>query len=242
MSLKQIVELIMDESKPRYIRAISLFEFQTAIFRPKAFERLIEAESILRAPTKISRTARIFVAIRILEKIEADLRNNFAADKTYRSIFDDVIAANGGWSRIRHSPSARNFDRGTRLKGKNKKAEAQAAANIVDYSYRFSKHLANATYGKRKNPGGVNAAKYVVRNAYRPFSSESSIKSYWRKYQFPAIFLFLMFNQKFHLKPPRVSSKKFLEKLLRQADDIEEIRRFFLRVPNCARCTIETKI
>jgi hypothetical protein len=41
-----------------------------------------------------------------------------------------VIAANGGWRRIRHSPSAHNFDSGTHLKG-NKKDEAQAAANIV---------------------------------------------------------------------------------------------------------------
>ena len=53
------------------------------------------------------------------------------------------------------------------------------------------------------------------------------MKSYWRKYQFTAIFLFLIFNLKFDLKPPRVSKSNFLEKLLRQADDIEELRRFF---------------
>ena len=236
MSLNQIVELLIDESKSQYTRAISLFEFQTAIYRPKAFKRLVEAQVHFCAPTKILRTARVFAAIRILEKIEADLKQkkdksaisiqDLAADEAYRSIFDDVIAANGGWRRIRHSPSARNFDRGTHLKG-NKKVEAQAAANIVDYSYRFSKHLANAHPGKRKNPGGVEAAKYVVRNAVRPVAGESAMKSYWRKYQFTAIFLFLIFNLKFDLKPPRVSKSNFLEKLLRQADDIEELRRFF---------------
>src|ERR1700686_2585623 len=148
MSLNQIVGLLIDESISRYIRAISLFEFQTAIFRPKSFERLIEAQVGLRAPTQILRTARTFAAIKILEKIESDLKDNkkvpvisiqdLAADETYRSIFDDVIAANGGWSRIRHSPSARSFDRRNHLKGKEK-TEPQAAANVVDYSYRFSK-------------------------------------------------------------------------------------------------------
>jgi hypothetical protein len=35
-----------------------------------------------------------------------------------------------------------------------------------------------------------------------------------------------MFNQKFDLKPPRVSSTKFIEKILQQTDNIEELRRF----------------
>src|SRR5580704_9762281 len=149
MSLNDIVSQRIDESNPKYFRAISLFEFQTAMYRPKAFKRLIEAQVGLRAPTKILRTARVFAAIRILEKIETDLKHkkgqsavsiqHLAADEAYRSIFDDVIAANGGWRRIRHSPSAHSFDRGTYLKGR-KKAKAQAAANIVDYSYSFSKH------------------------------------------------------------------------------------------------------
>jgi hypothetical protein len=126
MSLKQIVELLIDETKSRYIRAISLYEFQTAIYRPKAFERLIKAQVGPRAPTEILRTARILAAIRILEKIEVDLNHSksirdLVVDETYCSIFDDVIAVNDGWRRIRHSPSARNFDRGTRLKGNNKK-------------------------------------------------------------------------------------------------------------------------
>jgi hypothetical protein len=242
MSLDQIVERLIDETKSRYIRAISLYEFQTAIFRPKAFERLIKAQVGLRAPTEILRTARIFAAIRVLERIELNLNHNksirnLVADETYRSIFDDVIAVNDGWRRIRHSPSVRNFDRGTRLKVKNRKVEAQAAANIVDYSYRFSKHLANVHHGKRINPGGVDAAKYVVRNSVKPFVSKSSMKDYWRRYQYSAIFLFLIFNQKFDLKPPRVGSTGFLERLLRQTDDIEELRRFF-----CAYQTVSAAL
>ena len=107
MSLNHLVELLIDESKSRYMRAIRLFEFQTAVSHPKAFKLLVATQGDVRAPTRILRTARIFAAIKILEKIEADLKQgkddrfisiqDLAADEDYRSIFDDVIATNGGW-------------------------------------------------------------------------------------------------------------------------------------------------
>jgi hypothetical protein len=234
MSLKQIVELMLDESKPRYIRAITLFEFQTAVFRPKAFERLIEAKVGLRAPTEILRTARIFAAIKILEKIETDLRQkradsiislrDLAADEDYRSVFDDVIATNGGWTRIRHSQSARTFDDSMEAR----KEEAQAAAGIVDFSYRFLKSPASTQYPGRSNPGGVEAARYVVRISYEPqIGKKTTIKSRWRKYQVPAVFVYLLLIQRFDLGPPRVGSKEFVEVLMRQVGDIAALRRYF---------------
>jgi hypothetical protein len=175
MSLNQIVELLIDESKSQYTRAITLFEFQTAVYRPKAFDHLIKANEVgLRAPTRILRTARIFAAIKILEEIEVDLSQkradsvislrDLAANEDYRSVFDDVIATNGGWTRIRHSQSARTFDESMAAK----KKEAQAAAGIVDFSYRFFKNRASTQYPGRKNPGGVEAARYVVRISYEP--------------------------------------------------------------------------
>jgi hypothetical protein len=234
MGLNRIVGLLIDESKSRYVRAITLFEFQTAVFRPKAFDRLIEAKGGLRAPTEILRTARIFAAIKILEEIEVDLRQkradsvislrDLAADEDYRSIFDDVIAANGGWTRIRHSQSARTFDKSMKCRKKN----AQAAAEIVDFSYRFSKHLASRQYPGRRNPGGVEAAKYVVRKTYEPHIGEkTTIKNRWRTYQVPAVFVYLLLNQGFDLGPPRVGSKEFVEVLLRQAGDIDVLRKYF---------------
>jgi hypothetical protein len=112
MSLKEIVGPLIDESQSLYIRAISLFEFQTAVYRPKAFKHLIEGPTGLRAPTKILRTARIYAAIKILEEIEADLKQktsdrvtsiqDCAANEEYRNVFA-VFAANGGFRRLRHS-------------------------------------------------------------------------------------------------------------------------------------------
>jgi len=236
MGLNQVVELLINEdaSISRYHRAISLFEFQTAVYRPKAFQRFVKTQAALSAPTKILRTARIFAAIRILEKIEKDLKQkkndrvisiqDLAADEAYRSIFDDVIASNGGWTRIRHSPSARNFDWGTHVKDRRK---ARAAARIVDFSYRFSEHKVSLQYPGRKNPGGVEAGRYVVRKAYGRHVSKSTIKTWWREYQCSSPFLYLLLKQGFDLKPPKVSSKYFLEVLLRQVDDVGALRRYF---------------
>jgi hypothetical protein len=234
MSLDQIVQLLVDETKSRYIRAITLFEFQTALYRPKAFERLIEGEVGLRAPTAILRTARIFAAIKILEKIEADLRQkradsiislrDLAADEDYLNVFDDVIATNGGWTRIRHSQSARTFD--NRMKASKNKA--QAAAGIVDFSYRFFKNPPSTAYPDRRNPGGVEAARYVVRTSYAPkIGKKSTIKNRWREYQVPAVFVYLLLNQGFDLGPPRVGSKGFVEVLMRQVGDVAVLRSYF---------------
>ena len=246
MSLNQIVGLLIDESQSLYIRAISLFEFQTAVYRPKAFERLIEAQVGLRAPTKILRTARIYAAIRILEDIEANLKQkksdrvmsiqDSAANEEYRNIFA-VFAANGGWRRLRHSQSARNFDKSTMAKH----IEAQVVANIVDFSCRYSKHLAGEQYPGRTNPGGVHAAKYVVRNGYKPTFGESTIKSRWREYQLPAIFLYLMHYQKFDVRPCRVGSKHFLDALLQQAGNTDELRRYFCAYQTVCAALLERK-
>ena len=237
MSLDHIVELLIkdDASISRYQRAISLFEFQVAIYYPKSFECLVVTRGGVPAPTKRLRTARIFAAIRILEKIDADLKQqknirgisirDLAADEIYKSVFDDEIFANGGWLRIRRSMTDREFDYNI----DERCSEARVAANIVDYLYRFPKHLASEKLPKTKRRilGGVDAAKYVVRNAYKPHIGKSTMKSRWREYKLSAIFLYLIFNQKFNMRPCRVSSKEFLDDILRQVDNIDELRRYF---------------
>jgi hypothetical protein len=233
MSLEHIVERLIDESKSSYSRAIDLFEFQTAVYRPKAsFQRLIATQRDARAPTKVLRTARIFAAIRILEKIEEDLREkrdssvvslrDLAADEDYRSIFDDVIATNGGWRRIRQSQSVMAFDESMKCR----KKEAKPAAKIVDFSYRYSKHLSSSKYPGKKNPGGVEAAKYVVRKAYN-FGKKTTIKNRWKGYKVTAVFVYLLLMRDFDFGPPRVGSRKFVEVLLRQVSNIDGLRKFF---------------
>jgi hypothetical protein len=109
-----------------------------------------------------------------------------------------------------------------------KKKEAQASAGIVDFSYRFFKNRASTQYPGRKNPGGVEAARYVVRISYEPqIGKKTTIKGRWREYQVPAVFVYLLLNQRFDLGPPRVGSKEFVEVLMRQVGDIAALRSYF---------------
>ncbi|HEY2245224.1 MAG: hypothetical protein WAV38_17100 [Xanthobacteraceae bacterium] len=246
MSLKHIVELLIKDSEPtsRFLRALRLFEFQVSVFYRKSFDLLVASESNVTAPTAKLKKAQILAAIKILEKIEADLKQKqnlsvisireLAADENYQSIFDDVIVTNGGWSRIIQSISARAFDKNIAARC----SEAETAVNIVDFSYRFSKHPASTRNTRRKNPGGVDSAKYVVRKAYKPIAGgESVVKKRWRKYSSPAIFLYLMLTQKFDLQPPQINSTEFVDKLLKQADNIDELRRYF-----CAYQTVHAAL
>jgi hypothetical protein len=147
-----------------------------------------------------------------------------APNQDYQSIYDNLFVPNGGWSKVLHSMQVGEFDEAIK-EGRN---SAQTAANIIDFSYRFSENPPNINYGKRKNPGGVEAAKYVVRNACKPACGESTIKGVWGSYRSTAIFLYLMLSQKnFDLQPPPLNSKKFADRLLRQADNVDEIRKYF---------------
>ena len=237
MSLEHLVQSLISEgdSTARVFRAIKLFEFEVALLHPNSFELLLKNEGVSTESTARLRSARIFAAIKILEKIEADVKKarnvnlisirDLAADEYYRSVFDDIIFANGGWYRIRHSMRARDFDSNI----DDRSDEAKAAANVVDFSYRFSINGTRSPSSRRRNPGGLDAARYVVRTArsYKSASSETKMKNRWRAYGSTAIFLYLILNQKFDLKPPRVSSGKFLEDLWRQADDVDQLRCFF---------------
>lgn len=237
MSLERFVQpLISDGDTPsRLFRAIKLFEFQVALLNKSSFYAIVNNENDAPAPTPKMQMARNFAAIKILEKIETDLKKeknvplisirDLAAIDDYRAIFDDVIAANGGWFRIRHSMSAGDFDRDVNARSD----EARAAANIVDFSYRFSSLDTLSPKDGRENPGGLDSARYVARTAgsYRSACSETTIKNRWREYRPSAIFLYLIFNQKVDLRPPRLQSKSFVDNLLRQSDDVDSLRRFF---------------
>lgn len=232
MSLDTVVTAILGENGPQslYDRAIRLYEFQIAIFHRTSFARLLKAEDDTRAATKRLKTARIFVALKFFEKIERDLKQersvNFmtyrdlAGHEQYCRLFDDVFAKNGGWSRIRHSEDASTFDEDIDARC----AEARVVANVVDFSYRFSIYCK-----ERKLSGGVDNARYVLEKApeYKSSIGESQIKNRWREYKQSSIFLYLLLVQNFDLRPPRISSTNFLAKLLKQADNTAELRRFF---------------
>lgn len=75
--------------------------------------------------------------------------------------------------------------------------------------------------------GGLDTAKYVVQHACRPSVSSSTIKSHWSRYNSAAIFLYLILTQDFPLQPPEITSAEFVDDLLQQANNFDELRRFF---------------
>jgi len=233
MSLDWIIQLIINNrgTASPYMRAINLFEFQIAVTDSKSFEELGVAKKINCAPSKLLQTARIFAAIRFLETIESKLRERNAGnavsikqcgeDRDYQMIFDDVIARNGGWWRIRHSPSVRSFDNGI----KSRLEEAEAVAKYIDFSYRYDKYPI-----KPHRRGGRTAAKYVVRTAPSfgaPEMKRTKSKDLWSEFGSPAPFLYLLLIQDFPLKPLRVGSETFSDDLLKQAEDVATLRHFF---------------
>jgi hypothetical protein len=233
MSLDWIIQLIIDNrgTASPYMRAINLFEFQIAVTDSKSFDELVVAEKINCAPSKLLQTARIFAAIRFLETIESKLRERnagnavsikqYAEDRDYQMIFDDVIARNGGWRRIRHSPSVRSFDR----KIISRFEEAEAVAKYIDFSYRYDKYPITP-----HRIGGITAAKYVVRTATSfgaPKMKRTKSKDLWSEFDSAAPFLYLLLIQDFPLKSPRVGSETFSDDLLKQAEDVATLRRFF---------------
>jgi len=232
MSLTRIINTIIDDSSAAspYLRAIRLFELQVAIFNPNSFHKLVSTGKEDRAPSRLLQTARIFAAIKFLEEIEAKLRKNvggtavsirtLAENRDYQTIFDEVIAPNGGWPRIRHSVSARTFDKNIAAR----RAEAEAVAKFVDFSYRYAKDPIDAN-----RRGGITTARYVVRTApsYASNMKKSTSKSRWRKFGSTAIFLYLLLIQKYPLMPARVSSKNFSNDLLNQTTKIVGLHAFF---------------
>jgi hypothetical protein len=231
MSLDQIVNAIIDDTVASpYLRAIRLYELQVAIFYPQSFGALVTAKNDTRGANKKLRTARIYAGIKFLEQIEDELRektkndtisiHEFAQNKNYQEIFDGVIAPNGGWSRIRHSISVKEFDNGLL----ERRDLAGAAAKVVDFSYRFEDMPDRGSYR-----GGLSTARYVVVNAksYNLSREIGTTKSRWRDFGKTGAFLYLLLIQNFSLMPPKLASKTFSKKLLDQVADVGSLRKFF---------------
>jgi hypothetical protein len=232
MNLDRLVTLLLNERNTHslYLRAISLFEFQTAIFYPRSFSRLIAIDEDARAPTRTLRTACIFAAIKFLEDIQtkscattqqaAVSIRKLSEDQNYREIFDNVILKNGGWPRIRHSRSASSFDAAI----DERRKQALPAAKIIDFSYRHSTHHPDSMRAAR-----ITAAKYVVRtsSSYESKMAKATMYKWWTQYRPTAAFLYLLLIQEFPLMPAKVGSKKFCDNLLQQTNDVVTLRHFF---------------
>jgi hypothetical protein len=201
-----------------YIRAVRLFEFQTWLYCPKPPNETIQ------------KYARLLAAIKLLEYLERDIRAKtgekflslmtLAGHPSYAEVFDVVIAKSGGLRKILRLWNAREFDQQI----ERRLSEAKTVAKFIDFSYRFARLKSND-----KQRGGVTMARFVVgaAHSYNVKLGTSTLKSRWWEYSPSSGFLYLVHIQKFELKPLRVSTNTFAEKLLAQAADRDHLIEFF---------------
>ena len=207
-----------DVTTSTYIRAIRLFEFQTWLYCPQP----------LRSSEALLKNARLLAAMKLLAHLERGIRvkdgeefiSLLLGDRNYAEIFDVFVANSGGWRQVLKLWSAREFDQQIRIR----MSETKTIAKFIDFSYRFARLKSDD-----KHRGGIVMARSVVRaaNSYNVKSETSTLKTRWREYSQSAGFLYLVHIQKFELKPPRVSTKAFVEKLLAQAADRDHFIELF---------------
>jgi hypothetical protein len=206
--LDDVVEKLCAQRGSPFEKAIDLFEFQVGIFRPSKRAR---------------RRARVFAAIKLVEHLEKSMGLRPGIDsskalkfKDFRHVFGEAFR--GGWVTIRRLPSDNSFDNKL-LKNRN---EAQFAANMIDFLYRYDP----ASIGK---PASFSKALYFVANTecYGSKLKKTAAKSRWRKYSKRSIFLYLILIKNFKLMPPRVCTAQFATTLLKAASDLESLLNFF---------------
>jgi hypothetical protein len=165
--LQEIAARILSDSRPQYLRAIDLFEFQVAVLFPD--------------DDKMVNDARLFCAIKLLEHVAAlnssRLTNpprlvDLAAIPDYSHIFDEVIFPNGGLKKIRFLENARAFDTSI----EERWGYSKDVADIAQYTLRA--HLKSPA---AKQMVGKTAAFKVL--AQRNDKSPETYKARWQTFQ-----------------------------------------------------------
>ena len=138
----------------------------------------------------------------------------------YAEIFDVFVANSGGWRQVLKLWSAREFDQQIRIR----MSETKTIAKFIDFSYRFARLKSDD-----KHRGGIgngplrSSCGQLIQCKIGNKHSENSLAGIFSERRI----LYLVHIQKFELKPPRVSTKAFVEKLLAQAADRDHFIELF---------------
>jgi hypothetical protein len=198
--LEELARQLLDEQRPELQRAVDLFEVQTAIFCDTG---------------KVRRQARRFAAIKLMEHIErenkvtvGDLQSAFLLDG-YKELFAEALS--GGWLSLRRLPSDKTF--ASRLNSHI--AEARVASKVIEFLCSWQVAPPN------KRPS-ISKALYVVRRKGKTLAKEK-----WGRYAKWSILIHLLLEKKYDFLPPKLTTKRFSEKLLEQVRKLDELRLFF---------------
>lgn len=201
-----LAERILDRRRSVYLRAVDLFEFQTAVFLDKKVWR---------------QRARKFAAIKLLENLEevnkverGDLSSALRILQ-YEELLCDLLSQ--GWLPIRRLPSDRDFDERLvdEIKG------ARIASNLIDFFCSW------AVAPPRKRPS-LSIALFVLKDLNKLNAiGKTNAKMKWKGHAKWSIFIHLLLEKKYPFLPHELAKKTFSKKLLKQARDVDGLKSFF---------------
>jgi hypothetical protein len=192
-----------DAHYSEFERAILLFGLQIAAVSPSA--------------TQLAFDARLHAAMKILEHIEKTQGNPGLTERLaipdYEKILGGMLGRDGGWGAIARAWNRKEFADDIKARWD----EARDVGRLVDFSYRFAQ--------QRKGPrkAGVTMARPFVTRIHK--ISDGTMRARWREYGRTAVLAYVL--QKNGPRPARLTTTKFVEKLLSQVADVERLRRLF---------------
>jgi hypothetical protein len=214
MDLEAVGKILCSSSGDQsvYLKAVKLFELQVSIFAPES--------------EKLQLDGRVLAAIRILEHIERSMPGvedgvpfvELLKSPEYAEVVG-VLFQSGGWTRIRRLWSAKYFDEQLSIR----RAEARVVARLADFSYRFAKLMPNDP----RKAGRTQARACLNEVSSKAGYSTGTLKSRWAEYGSAAALQYVLLIQKIGPKMLKLNKVNFVEKLVAQTSDVDNLRRFF---------------
>jgi hypothetical protein len=164
-------------------------------------------------------------------RIETLGKNN----RTYREIYDRLIARRGGLLALLDAPSPADFDRAIHMQFDR----MHIISDLIDYRLRYIQHRSdNQKVAAEPNGANHNHALFFCwwptrevksgRGKTPPNKSVSikTMSKWWKKFERSALFIYLIQKHGFHQLPMDTDDDSFVDDLLRESNDTSELLRF----------------
>jgi hypothetical protein len=188
----------------------------------------LEEEDFYDSPEAIRRFGATDKPMQTMEQIVRMREHNVM----YRDIYDWMIAQHpgGGLLGLLGTPSRGDFDQ----EMAKRQADAEAAVSIVDYRLRYMQHgpgdkrdanLKRATHFMWAATKDIPGKRGKTVKGKSP--STRTLRDRWREYERSAIFIYLNERHGFSQSPIQIDNFEFVRRLLKQSEDVKELRRYF---------------
>jgi hypothetical protein len=218
--LDDTITLLLGRRKEEFPheREIRLFQFQTWIWYP--------AES-LHAPNHAGRLAAAALLRNIETKrfpsmgrgtITLQKLQSLAKLDEYHLIFDAIIAPRGGWSStILHAIWPVAFDKRIR----ERTLHGKMVADLIEYRLRFVVNNLTPVQGSN-----ISHAVFFKWRSNKKVTARTIIQ-WWSRLKRSAVFVYLIEEHGFAMRPPVVDDDQFLKNLLKPKISKMQLKKFF---------------